>query len=445
MSIFCKGSDARPPKKLILHNPSAKARRQMHTMKPIYFVLTLLCLASAAAQEVKIVRTQKDNDLKLAALPYYNFGKGIGITTPDSLFQFNIRFRMQDRFSYYDGQGQDAYWEGQVRRLRLRFDGFVGCPKFLYVVQLSFGAGDVGAERNGENLNVIRDAVFYYRPNRQWQLGFGVTKLPGTRQTVNSSGALQLTDRSINNSKFGIDRDFGFHLANLHEFADRFSYDFKGAVTLGEGRNWTTDSSNSNLKDNNGLSYTGKIELMPFGTFKKDGQYFEGDLLGEPRPKIMVSGAFNFNDKARKTLGQTGDFLYQPRDMRSLLIDAIAKYNGWAAMAAYMRRDANDPITVNPADATLTRAVFTGYGIDGQLSYCFKSKFELVGRYSKQKAADEISAYAPDADQWTFGVNKYVREHALKFQAEFTTQQQHFATGNDARNWYARVQLEIGI
>jgi len=414
-------------------------------MKKLFLSVTVLFAAIASAQEVKIVRTQKDNDLKLASLPYYNFGRGIGITTPDSLFQFNIRVRMQDRFSYYDNEGQDPYWEGQVRRLRLRFDGYVGNPKFLYVVQLSFGAGDVGAERNGENLNVIRDAVFYYRPNKQWQLGFGVTKLPGTRQTVNSSGALQLTDRSINNFKFGIDRDFGFHLANLHEFPDRFSYDFKGAITLGEGRNWTTNSSNSNLKDNNGLSFTGKVEVFPLGTFKKDGHYFEGDLLREPKPKFMFSGAFNFNEKARKTLGQTGDFLYEARDMRSVLLDAIAKYNGWAAMAAYMRRDANDPVTVNPLDATQTRAVFTGYGIDGQLSYCFKSKFELVGRYSKQQVADEISAYAPNVDQWTFGVNKYIWEHALKFQAEFTTEQQHFATGTDAHNWYARLQLEIGI
>ncbi|RZJ24248.1 MAG: porin, partial [Flavobacterium sp.] len=211
-------------------------------------LFAILAVSAVQAQEVKIIKNENANDLKIASLPYYSYGKGLGITTPDSLFQLNMRVRMQNRVTYYENEGQDGFFEAQVRRLRLRFDGFVANPKFLYVIQLSFGAGDVGSVKPGENLNVIRDAMFYYRPNKHWQLGFGVTKLPGTRQTVNSSGALQLTDRSINNFKFGVDRDFGFHFANLNEFDNKFSYNFKGAVTLGEGRNWTTNTSNSNLK-----------------------------------------------------------------------------------------------------------------------------------------------------------------------------------------------------
>ncbi|HMI08459.1 MAG TPA: porin [Flavobacterium sp.] len=409
-------------------------------------ILLFLALFSAfAMQSQEIIKNQKDNDLKLSSLPYYNYGKGLGITTPDSLFQFNIRFRIQNRLTYYENEGQDAYYEGQVRRLRMRFDGFIGNPKFLYVLQISFGAGDVGTEKAGENLNVIRDAMLYYKPGKHWQWGFGVTKLPGTRQTVNSSGALQMTDRNINNFKFGIDRDFGLHIANLNEFKDKFSYNFKGAVTMGEGRNWTTNNANSNLKDNNGLSYTGKIELLPLGTFKKDGHYFEGDILREEKPKFMVSGAYNFNDKARRTLGQTGDLLYETRDMSTFLADFIAKYNGWAFMADYMARQADNPVTVNPTDATLTRPVFTGYGMDYQLSYVLKSKYEFVGRYSLQNVKDEISTYAPDVDQYSFGVNKYIWEHALKLQFETTHENQTLFSGDKKNNWYVRFQIEIGI
>jgi phosphate-selective porin OprO/OprP len=413
-------------------------------MKKIIILLMFL-LASFSYSQITIEKNKADNDLRLSSLPYYSYGKGLGITSPDSLFQFNIRFRMQNRLTYFENEDQPGYYEAQVRRLRLRFDGFVGNPKFLYVIQLSFGAGDVGTEKAGENLNVIRDAVFYYRPTKSWQFGFGVTKLPGTRQTVNSSGALQLTDRSINNSKFTIDRDFGFHAANLNEFKDKFSYNFKGAVTLGEGRNWTTNNANSVVKDNNGVSFTGKIELLPFGTFKKDGYYFEGDLLREEKPKLMVSGAYNINQKARKTFGQTGDLLYEARDMNTLLLDGIAKYNGWAAMVTYMTRDSEDPITVNPTDNTQTRAVFNGYGMDYQLSYCFSSKYELIGRYSIQKVDSEIEAYSPNTDQFSFGVNKYIWEHALKLQAEFTTEKQEFFDHSTKNNWYVRFQVEIGI
>ena len=59
--------------------------------------LTLLffLVGFSAVAQIDIRKTTTDNDLKLSALPYYNYGKGLGITSPDSIFQFNIRFRMQ--------------------------------------------------------------------------------------------------------------------------------------------------------------------------------------------------------------------------------------------------------------------------------------------------------------------------------------------------------------
>ena len=407
-------------------------------MKKIITLLSLCIVAVLQAQDIKL--TAKDNDLKLTSLPYYNFGKGVGLTSSDSLFQFNMRFRMQNRLSYVDNEGVDPFYEAQVRRLRLRFDGYVGNPQFLYVIQLSFGVGDVGAVKPNENLNVVRDAILYYKPSQHWQIGFGLSKLPGTRQAVNSSGAIQLTDRSINNTRFNIDRDFGLHLANINEFADKFSYNFKGAVTLGEGRNWTSTN-----KDNNGLSLTGKVELLPFGKFKKDGHYFEGDILREEKPKLMVSGVYNFNNKARKSQGQTGDILFENKDMSSVLLDAILKYRGWAFMTTYMQRSSHNPITVNPLDATQTKAVFTGNGQDFQLSYVFKSKYELIGRFSQQNVNKDIKAYAPDTNQYSFGVNKYIWEHALKLQGEFTYENQFYDAAPTKNNWYVRFQIEIGI
>jgi len=407
-------------------------------MKKIITLLSLCIVAVLQAQDIKL--TTKDNDLKLTSLPYYNFGKGVGLTSSDSLFQFNMRFRMQNRLSYVDNEGVDPFYEAQVRRLRLRFDGYVGNPQFLYVIQLSFGVGDVGAVKPNENLNVVRDAILYYKPSQHWQIGFGLSKLPGTRQAVNSSGAIQLTDRSINNTRFNIDRDFGLHLANINEFADKFSYNFKGAVTLGEGRNWTSTN-----KDNNGLSLTGKVELLPFGKFKKDGHYFEGDILREEKPKLMVSGVYNFNNKARKSQGQTGDILFENKDMSSVLLDAILKYRGWAFMTTYMQRSSHNPITVNPLDATQTKAVFTGNGQDFQLSYVFKSKYELIGRFSQQNVNKDIKAYAPDTNQYSFGVNKYIWEHALKLQGEFTYENQFYDAAPTKNNWYVRFQIEIGI
>ena len=100
-------------------------------MKKITLLFFLL-LATYSNAQISIEQTKQNNDLNLSALPYYSFGKGIGITSPDSLFQLNIRFRMQNRVTYIANDGENGAYDGQIRRLRLRFDGYVGNPKFLF-------------------------------------------------------------------------------------------------------------------------------------------------------------------------------------------------------------------------------------------------------------------------------------------------------------------------
>ena len=407
-------------------------------MKRVLLLLTLFIVSSLQAQ-VTIEQNKNDNDIKLSALPYYSYGKGLGLTSPDSLFQLNIRFRMQNRVTYIENDGENGAYDGQIRRLRLRFDGYVGNPKFLYVIQLSFAPGDVGEIKEGENINIIRDAVVFYRPNKHWNIGFGQTKLPGNRQRVNSSGGLQLTDRTINNAKFTIDRDFGFQAHHLNEFKDKFSYNLKAAISTGEGRNSTE-------KADDGIAATGKIELFPLGAFAKDGTSFEGDIVREKKPKLMFSGVFQQNNHARRTQGQLGNDLFEQRTMKSVLLDGMFKYNGWAAMASYMSRSANDnAITVNPSDITETSYVFVGNGFDYQLSYITKKNYEFIGRYSIQKVGHDIEALTPNTKQYSLGVTKYIWEHAFKVQAELNYDTLDFFNGTTKNNWYLRFQVEIGI
>ncbi|MCO6176451.1 OprO/OprP family phosphate-selective porin [Flavobacterium sp. NRK F10] len=404
-------------------------------MRPFFSILLFLVSIFAFSQKLDSL---KNNDIRLAALPYYSYGKGLGVTSPDSLFQLNIRFRMQNRVTYISEEDKDNRYEAQIRRLRLRLDGYVWHPQFLYVIQLSFAPGDVGTVHDGDNVNIIRDAVFIYRPDKHWNFMFGQTKLPGNRQRVNSSGALQLTDRTINNTKFTIDRDFGFQAYYLNEDLNTFSYNIKTAVSTGEGRNWTKTSDD-------GVALTGKVELMPLGAFKRNGIYFEGDVAREKKPKLMLSGAYQQNNRAVRTNGQLGDVLYSPRTLRSYFVDAMLKYNGWSLMSAYMQREAKDLVTYNPDDVTDFNYVYAGKGMDYQLSYIFKNDFELIGRFSNQYVDKEIKPYTPDLKQYSIGVTKYLREHAFKMQAELTFDEKEYYTGDTKNNWYLRLQLEIGI
>ncbi len=385
-----------------------------------------------------ITKTISNNDIKLSALPYYSYGKGLGLTSADSLFQFNIRFRMQNRATAFFTEQEESKFSAQVRRLRLRFDGFVGNPKFLYVIQLSFAAGDVGVLQEGQNINVIRDAIVFYRPNENWNIGFGQTKLPGNRQRVNSSGALQLTDRSINNARFNIDRDFGLQVYYLQNKPDAFGYEIKTAISTGEGRNWTQTSDNK-------IAYTGRVELYPFGNFTRGGAYFEGDLMRETTPKLMLSGTYHFNEGAMRAQGQQGNMLFAPRDLTSILIDAIIKYNGWAFQTAYMQRDTQDAITTNPDDITQQEFVVAGNGFDTQLSYLFFNDMEVIGRFSNSKPKNQLEDLLPESTQYSLGFTKYIWEHAFKLQAEITHEQLSFSSNITSNNWYVRFQVEIGI
>ena len=405
-----------------------------HQLLVVFLLLTL-----SLQSQIDIKQTENANDLKLSALPYYSYGKGLGLTSPDSIFQLNIRFRMQNRVTYIDNEDENPAYDGQIRRLRLRFDGYVGNPKFLYAIQLSFAPGDVGEVVEGENINIIRDAVVFYRPNKHWNIGFGQTKLPGNRQRVNSSGALQLTDRSINNARFTIDRDFGFQVHNLNEFMDKFSYNIKAAISTGEGRNITG-------RADDGVAVTGKAEVFPFGAFTRDGTYFEGDIVREKTPKLMLSGGFQQNNQALRTQGQLGGYLFEPRTMKSVFLDAMFKYNGWSAMSAYMSRTTSkNAVTYNPEDVSESSYVFTGSGFDYQLSYIFPSDYEIIGRYSLQKVGADIAQFAPDAKQYSIGLTKYIWEHTFKLQTELTYDTLDYFNGSTRNNWYFRFQVEIGI
>ena len=139
-------------------------------------------------------------------LPNIEVGKGITFRPKNDSYEMTIRFRMQNMVGLHFNDGFDLKeTEAQIKRLRLRFDGYIFSPKFIYSIQLGFSGYDAKNRENGQ-VNIIRDAIVYYRPSPDWNIGFGQTKLKTNRARINSSSALQFVDRSIVNSEFGGDR-----------------------------------------------------------------------------------------------------------------------------------------------------------------------------------------------------------------------------------------------
>ncbi len=375
---------------------------------------------------------------EISPSPYFTYGSGLGMISPDSLFMLNIRFRMQNRAAFTTVDENDLsidQVEARVRRLRLRFEGFIYTPKLYYLIQLAFSRADMDYDDTGFP-NVIRDAMVIYRFNEHFAIGLGQTKLPGNRQRVNSSGDLQLPDRSIVNSTFNIDRDFGAQVYYNNNIQG-FHYVLRGAISSGDGRN-------INASDR-GLAYTGRLELLPLGRFTNGGDYFEGDLVRESKPKISVGLTLTSNQDAIRTGGQLGTFLYEPRDIETRMLDFLYKHNGWSLSTEFLKRTSPNPLTQN-TDGDI-RYVYAGHGENYQASYLFKKNYELTGRFSRVRPDAPIQLFEEEVKQYTLGATKYIRGHRLKLQADVTYEQNHWLqdTNTDLNRWQFRLQIEAGI
>lgn len=373
--------------------------------------------------------------------------KGIEVVAKDSLFSLRFQFRMQNRAAMMTRSDEDLSMESyefRVRRLRLKMEGFVYSPKLTYKVQLSFSRGDMdwdGSQPSVTNtsVNVVRDAVLYYEPTEHWKFGFGQTKLPGNRQRVVSSGDQQFADRSIVNATFTIDRDFGFFAQYSNKYLN-----VHGALTSGEGRNAT--------QSNSGLSYTGRVEVLPFGKFTGKNDYVEGDLEREQKPKLSIAATYNSNDDAVRAGGQLGRDLYQKSDINVISLDALFKYKGFSFYNEFMQRDASSPVTVN-SDTSALSVIYTGYGFLTQAGYLFKSNWEVAARYAEItpfssvfQNADFTSVNEKKQQHIQVGVTKYLYGHRLKIQANLlyhiTT---NMRTSESTGKYGAIFQVELGI
>jgi len=365
--------------------------------------------------------------------------KGLQFKSQDSTIYMNFRFRMQNRLGAYTVGGDNLEireFDARVRRLRMRVDGYFYSPKFSYTLQLAFTRGDQDFDDTGV-ANIVRDAVVFYNFTPNFYVAFGLNKLPGNRQRVNSSGQLQFADRSIVNAAMNIDRDFGVKVYYKNKIGGEALYHLKGAITTGEGR-----VANNTDK---GLAYTVRGELLPFGAFTDDGDYSEGDLMREVKPKFSIGGGYSLNEATTRSGGQIGYYLYEPVDLKTYFVDAIFKYNGWAYQAEYIKRTTNRAFTYN--DAGDMTYVFNGQGINQQVSYLFKNNYEVAGRYSWLDPAENILEYQQETEVLELGLTKYLHQHRIKLQlnANYQTKQGVFALDNKGNRWGGVFQVELGI
>lgn len=362
-----------------------------------------------------IVHSQEISDTK--------FGKGlINFTAKDSSFsvKFAPRFQFRSITSWdYDGAAYESADQNfLIRRARLKFDGWAYSPKLKYKIELGLSNRDIsGANQFNRNTpRIILDAVLKWNFYENFELWAGQAKLPGNLERVVSSANLQLTDRSILNSRFNIDRDLGLQLHHLTQLGEKFFMREKIALSQGEGRNVTE----GNL---GGLQYTGRLEFFPFGKFTNKGEYFQADLMREATPKLMIGATYNFNDDAVRTRSSLGSYLFLDdnslynTDITTVFVDAMFKYQGFSFMAEYANRDADAPVARIQGENTPSGdVVLVGNALNFQGGYVFTNNYEIAGRFTTN-SYDDVTGRL-DEKQYTLGASKYIVGHKLKVQTD---------------------------
>jgi hypothetical protein len=363
-----------------------------------------------------------------------SFGKGlINFVAKDSTFSIKFAPRFQVRYNSTWNHNGDLYESGEqnflVRRSRLKFDGFAYSPKLRYKIELGLSNRDMsgGNDFNRNTPRYILDAIIMWEFAKNWELWAGQTKLPGNIERVVSSGDLQLIDRSLLNSRFTLDRDMGIQIRHKTNLGGDFLMREKFSLSQGEGRNVTEGNEG-------GLQYTGRIELLPFGTFKSKGDYTQSDLKREESPKLMLSMTYNFNHGAVRERGFSGDYMQYEIDDEKLLceidqttvfLDAMYKYNGFSFMGEYAKRTAEDEVAkddngdiIFDNDGKPEYIVLTGNGLNLQAGYLFKSNYEIAARFTTLEF-ETVTAKEP-TKQYTLGFNKFVVGHKLKVQSDLS-------------------------
>jgi hypothetical protein len=128
------------------------------------------------------------------------------------------------------------------------------------------------------------------------------------------------------------------------------------------------------------------------------------------------------------------------------LADMVFKYRGVALSSEYIRRDTDGSPVMTGSDGR-TRNIITGDGINTQLSYCFKNRFEIALRHALVSPHRDQLTRVRQNEQYGLGVSKYLNRHKVKVQGNiFYNRERDLSRQEDHnRYFFAVFQIELGI
>lgn len=356
------------------------------------------------------------------------FGKGLNFIAKDSSFSGKVSMRMQNTYTgTYTEANKPSYKDKfELRRARLKMDGYAFSPKVTYKFEIDLVGG------------FVRDALISYNFFENFSVSMGQSKLAGNRERVISSQDLQFVDRSQLNAKFNIDRDKGVQLKHHFTIGQILIREIV-SYTQGEGMNY-------NKNYGGGSEYLGRIEFLPFGAFSKKGDYSGGDLAREKKPKLSLASTVSMNDNAGTTEGGKSNSIITTgltRDVAAFFADMMFKYNGFSMMAEYAKKTTRGSSVATDHNG-ITNIYYTGTAYNIQMGYLLKNNLEFALRFTH--VLPEFETGYEDINEYTFGVSKYFVEHNLKIQSDCSLNEpMDQLTGDLSQSIVFRLQTELAF
>lgn len=326
----------------------------------------------------------------------YEPARGLRLSTRDGNNAVTLGGRVQLRYSATDRDDGDDESRFNVPRARLTAGGHFYRPALRYYFQ-----GDFADDFD------LRDAVLEAVVSPALGARAGQFKIPFNRAQIASSASLQFVERAVSVDEFLLGdsgRDIGVQIGGT-VVPERLQY----AVGAFNGA-----GPNSTDRDSNHL-FVGRLLWTPLAAFAD--YYDEGDLLGEPEPRLGFGASFAFSGDedggrttTRRGLTDRDQFpSFSGADIFAATGDVHFKTHGLSALVDYHYR------RVDPKGGGI--AAFDGHGINLQAGYFIvPQKVEMALRIAwvdpnSAQGSDDILEYG-------FAAGYFLVGHRIKLQSD---------------------------
>ncbi len=388
-------------------------------MKRILLIMLLFTAFAHAQEETAETTTTVESDFKV--------GDGLNFKFNDGAYKFKLSGMIQPsyRVHAYDHQKPEHFFS--AKRAYISFSGEAVNEKVSFLIQNDFSRS-----------NGLLDAWVAYSPFTFMTITVGQKQtFTNNREMTFFEDKLQFTERGLFSTEFSnTGREFGLFIET--KFGDStFSVRPKIAITSGDGIN--SFGADSRDVDNGGLKYGGRLDILPLGDFKPGNDGYIADLMHEEKLKILMGGAFSYNNGASNSVGEGhGDFLLynykreqQFPDYTKIYADVLFKYNGFSLLAEYVNASAsalegsftNEAATVLLYPGQISEYLVLGDAFNIQGGYVTKSGYALDLRYEQlnPEFKNHAGTILTDTKAYTVGLAKYFSGNNLKLQGAVTS------------------------